>query len=138
MVNVWALVVSSLATPDDQGEDWYGWITNQFAHALLGVFIGGLALLLGGGWFWALTLNTIVSGAIETWDLTRVAKDSWRTLRDSIQDFAFWLSGSLLAIAVFYNNLVLFSVAVGLVIGLAASGIWPRAIRAYKKLREAA
>lgn len=138
MVNVWALVASSLASPDDQGNNWYGWITNQFSHALLGVLIGGSVLLLGGGWYWALTLNIIVSGAIETWDLTSVPQDGWRTLRDSIQDFSFWLSGSLLAIAVYRDNLTLFSVAVGLVIGLAASGIWPRAIRAYKELREAA
>lgn len=138
MVNVWALVVSSLSSPDDQGNNWYGWITNQFSHALLGVLIGGSVLLLDGGWYWALTLNIVVSGAIETWDMTSAPQDGWRTLRDSIQDFSFWLSGGLIAIGLYHNNSALFSVAVGLVTGLAVSGIWPRAIRAYKELRKTA
>jgi hypothetical protein len=132
MVNVWALVASSLASPDDQGEDWYGWITNQLGHAMLGVTLGGVVLLLGGGWFWAVTINTILTGAVETWDLLQSPRDDWPSFRDSLQDLSFWLLGALLAIALFNNSIAMFLTVVALSLALAITGIWPRAIRAYK------
>jgi hypothetical protein len=136
MVNVWALVASSLASPDDQGEDWYGWITNQLGHAMLGVTLGGLVLLLDGGWFWAVCINTILTGAVETWDLLQSPRGNWPSFRDSLQDLAFWLLGALLAIALFNNSIAMFLTVLVLSIGLAATGIWPRAIRAYKAANE--
>jgi len=135
MVNVWAILTISLGTPDDQGKDWYGWITNQLGHAMLGLIFGGAILLAGGGWVGAIVGNLVLAAIKEIYDLSKKNTDKWAAIRDSIQDLFFWIIGSLLAVAVFYGSIATFAVVFASFIGLAASGIWPRAIRAYKNLQ---
>jgi hypothetical protein len=135
MINVWAILTISLGTPDDQGKDWYGWITNQLGHAMLGLVFGGALLLAGGGWVGAIVGNVVVAATKEIYDLLKDNPDKWAGIRDNIQDLSFWMIGTILATAIFYGSVTTFAIGFGLFIGLAASGIWPRAIRAYKNLQ---
>lgn len=79
-------ILTELDTPDDQGRDWYGWASNQCAHAFLGAVVGVLFV----------SHSVLVAGAIATLkELTDIIRvPSARTLRDSVQDIAFWLLGA--------------------------------------------
>ena len=48
MTRVLRAILAELARPDDQGRDWYGWLTAQAGHALLGVVLAGAWIMAGG------------------------------------------------------------------------------------------
>lgn len=88
-MSLFSRIVQSLDTPDDQGNDWYGWACNQMAHALLGVIV---ALFFPVA---ALQVAAIIALLKECTDIIKVP--TARTFRDSAADIAFWLIGAWMA-----------------------------------------
>jgi len=84
-------ILSELRTPDDQGRDWYGWATNQLAHAFLGALV---AYAFPAA---AIQMTLIVAVAKETVDILR-KPISRVALLDSAFDVCFWAIGSAIAI----------------------------------------
>ena len=116
-------ILTTLETPDDQGNDWYAWATNQLSHAMIGVTLtGGLSFLTHPiTAFWLLMGYAIGK---EIFDLSQ--KFNLRALRDSLHDILFQMSGSWLAIGLFAHSLTLFVVAVLLGVSLLADGVASR------------
>lgn len=84
-------IIASLATPDAQGNDWYGWAANQMAHALLGVVV---ALYFPSA---PVVMALILGSLKECLDLLRSPDKA--TLVDSAQDAVFWGLGAWLVTA---------------------------------------
>lgn len=103
-------IVSQLRVPDDQGNDWYAWASNQCSHSLLGVLIG---LCFPAA---ALVVVLAVSVAKELADIYRMP--TLRTARDSAQDMIFWLLGAWAAIAGETIGIVIFALATALLCGV--------------------
>lgn len=78
-------LMDELKRPDDQGNDWYGWATNQMSHTLLGVVT---ALHFPNA---ALQMAAIFALLKETADMFRGSK-----LSDSLVDVSFWMFGAML------------------------------------------
>lgn len=78
-------VLRELERPDDQGKDWYGWVTNQMSHALLGVVV---ALHFPSA---PLQMAAIFALLKETADMFRGGK-----IVDSLVDVSFWVLGAML------------------------------------------
>lgn len=70
--------LKELKRPDDQGRDWYGWVTNQLSH----VCMGAMGYSVIGGFILIFALFK------ETADIKRGGK-----FKDSLQDFLFWFMG---------------------------------------------
>ena len=84
-------ILTGLRTPDDQGRDWYGWASNQMAHAFLGS-LAAYAAYPGDA-----VLVAFICGALkETLDLMRNPIDR-AALIDSVVDVAFWCFGAWIA-----------------------------------------
>ena len=103
-------ILTSLATPDAQGNDWYGWAANQMAHALLGVTVALYFPLA------PVIMALIIGGLKECFDLMRAPLDG-AALLDSAQDASFWMLGAYLVTASDTNLGVIFLVF-GLVCGV--------------------
>lgn len=91
----------TILTPDSFHNDWYGWITNQSGHFLLGIVIAAIT----GRWWPALIVAV-------TFEFLQWSPD----VVDSLTDVAFTVSG-----AVFYmvaKNAILWSVVVAMIVGL--------------------
>jgi len=107
---------------DDQAGDWYGWLTNQGAHAMVGVGIGlaftGLgmvpliAVICAAGVYWAVWERSIQSG-----------KD-WR---DSLQDTAHVTTGAALIVLALQGHLLGACIAYAAWCVNLAVGVWRRA-----------
>ncbi len=90
-MNLLGRILKELKTPDDQGNDWYGWTSNQMAHALLGVVV---ALFFAGA---PIEMAVIIAALKEVGDL---AKNPARAVvQDSLQDILFWGLGAWLVSA---------------------------------------
>ena len=79
-------VFKDLMTPDDQGQSWYAWATNQMSHAFLGALIATFA-----GAYWLVTVLGVAM-AKEGFDLYKVFNS--RAIVDSITDVLFWVGGA--------------------------------------------
>lgn len=90
-----------LLIPDSFEHDWYGWVTNQSGHFLLGIVIAAIT----GRW-WPAMLVAI------TFELLQWSPD----VVDSVTDVAFTVSGSI-----FYctaNNVILWSAVAAFLAGM--------------------
>lgn len=132
MVNVWALVASSLASPDDQGTDWYAWASNQLSHAFLGAFFSGLVLVFGGAWYYALLLLAILGVAKKQSDWSR-EEIIWPLVRDTIQDLLFFMIGGIFSLSILYGNILLFVCATISASSLLVSGIVARIVKSKRE-----
>lgn len=75
-------VFKYLMVPDDQGNNWYDWATNQISHAFLGVVF---TVALG-------PIPTIIFSVSK--ELLDIRKSfNIRTITDSAEDLAFWFVG---------------------------------------------
>lgn len=101
-------ILKELGKSDDQGRDWYGWATNQTAHAFVGV---GLAVITG-----SIAAVVAISCIKEAGDVFRSL--SVRTVRDSLVDIAFVLLGAGVVLCTPYSELMVVLVAMGLLIGI--------------------
>lgn len=112
-------ILDALATPDDQGRDWYGWTSTQMAHGLIGATLTGALVLASMGAWWAAALAAVgYAGAKEAPDVLRVP--TWRTARDSLHDSLFVAGGAVVLAATVAGAPWVFGAAVALVvIGLA-------------------
>ena len=89
-------IISELRTPDDQGRDWYGWCSNQMAHAFLGTLVAYAATAPLNG-----VAMALICGALkETLDLMQrpLALLSRASLVDSLADVSFWCFGAWIAV----------------------------------------
>lgn len=89
MLNWLKSVIDELFTPSSQGNDWYGWTTNQISHAFLGTFAFWALLFLGCHVLVAFSVPLCVMLIKESIDLMRGGS----TLTDSLTDFLFVLYG---------------------------------------------
>jgi len=117
-------IVKFLKTQDDQGNDWYGWASNQLSHAFLGVFFSGLALVLGASWYYAIALLVVLGLAKKLADWSKQIL-TWKIVRDTIQDLLFFISGGTFSLSILYGSIILFvcatvSVSTLLVLGIVA------------------
>ena len=128
MTRVLRAIAAELARPDDQGQDWYGWLTAQSGHALLGVALAGACVQAGGD---ALTAWVVV-GVV--YALAKELPDyaispGWRTARDCLRDALFVSGGAGLA-ATLATGSALFWLALAAIAAGLAIGTYQRAARA--------
>lgn len=119
-MNIYSAIVKSLDTPDDQGDDWYGWAANQMAHAMLGVILYQCTHTL-----WAVGAVAFVK---ELTDFIRVPTKA--TAKDSVQDIGFYLVGAFFVVPSFDVILAIWLGTVALLLGVV-----PRARRMYKAVK---
>lgn len=132
MTSTLRLIVNSLADPDDQGDDWYAWATNQCGHFTIGAVLFGMAWFVGGSLVLAIMLS-IVPGLIkEAADLKRSPR-RWRDLRDCLRDVLFWSAGCFAVTAVAIGSSGLFVTTVASASGLLLAGVLSRARRQLDK-----
>ncbi len=79
-------VFKDIMTPDDQPLSWYGWATNQMAHA----FLGSLVAVFAGAYWLAITVGLAVTK--EGFDLYR--SFNRQSIVDSMTDTLFWVTGA--------------------------------------------
>lgn len=90
-----------LLIPDSFTHDWYGWITNQSGHFLLGIVVAAITRR------WWLALIIAITFELLQWSPDAV---------DSITDVAFTVAGSIFYIA--HNNAILWGTVAALLAGM--------------------
>lgn len=120
MTPVVRAILRELARPDDQGANWYAWLTAQSGHALLGVAMAGAWIMAGGAALAAWIVVGIVYALAKELPDYAVAP-SWRTARDCLRDALFVSGGAGLAATLAAGSvwfwLALGAIAAGLTIG---------------------
>lgn len=104
-MSILSRVIGELSKPDDQGDDWYGWASNQLSHAFIGLV---LAVHFG------LLASVAVACVKEIADIIRKPTN----VVDSITDVAFWSLGALLVYAedkVLVTIVIVFALVCGLI-----------------------
>jgi hypothetical protein len=124
-------IVKFLKAQDDQGNDWYGWASNQLSHAFLGVFFSGLALVLGGAWYYAIALLVVLGLAKKLADWSKQIL-TWKIVRDTIQDLLFFISGGVFSLSILYGSIAVFVCATVSVSTLLVSGIVARIVQSKR------
>jgi hypothetical protein len=128
MIRVIRAILAELARPDDQGRDWYGWLTAQAGHALLGVVAAGAWIMAGGDVLAAwISVGLVYALAKEVPDY--LSAPSWRTARDSLRDALFVSGGAGLAATLAAASALFWLALAALAVGLAL-GTYQRAARA--------
>lgn len=125
-----SIVFNSLRTPDDQKQDWYGWVTNQTGHFTLGVVITAIAVQLLPAHF-AIIPALMFAGIKESIDIFRNS-----TFRDSLIDWIFQCVGTIFSIVFFIKNFDLLNLITGSFIVFLVFGAIPRIRRAFRKKQE--
>lgn len=90
-----------LLTPDSFPDDWYGWITNQSGHVLLGIVIAAIT-----GRLWPVIVVSVTAEFIQ-WSPDIV---------DSITDIAFTVVGGFFYITL--SNVSLYGIVLALIAGV--------------------
>jgi len=124
-------IVKFLKAQDDQGNDWYGWASNQLSHAFLGVFFSGLALVLGASRYYAIALLVVLGLAKKLADWSKQIL-TWKIVRDTIQDLLFFINGSAFSLSILYGSIILFVCATASVSTLLVSGIVARIVQSKR------
>jgi hypothetical protein len=124
-------IVKFLKAQDDQGNDWYGWASNQLSHAFLGVFFSGLALVLGASWCYAIALLVVLGLAKKLADWSKQIL-TWKIVRDTIQDLLFFISGGTFSLSILYGSIAVFVCATVSVSTLLVSGIVARIVQSKR------
>lgn len=90
-----------LTTPNDYGKDWYGFATNQIAHASIGIFLTWLVCV--ASWWISGDLPDRIDvflGIAFVYAAKEIFLDRWQG-RDTVEDFVFVVAygagGTLLA-----------------------------------------
>lgn len=125
-------IVKFLKAQDDQGNDWYGWASNQLSHAFLGMFFSGLALVLGASWYYAIGLLAVLGLYKKGSDWAKQVI-SWKIVRDTIQDLLFFINGGVFSLSILYGSIVLFVYATISVSSLLVSGIVARIVQSKRE-----
>ena len=128
MTPVIRAILAELARPDDQGRDWYGWLTAQSGHALLGVALAGAWMQAGGDPLTAWIVVGLVYAVAKELPDYAVAQ-SWRAARDCLRDALFVAGGAGLA-ATLATGSPLFWLALAAIAAGLAIGTYQRAARA--------
>lgn len=120
MTRVVRAIARELARPDDQGRDWYAWLTAQAGHALLGVVMAGAWIIAGGDALTAWVVVGVVYALAKELPDYAVAP-GWRMARDCLRDALFVSGGAGLAATLAAGSawfwLALGAIAAGLIIG---------------------
>jgi hypothetical protein len=124
-------IVKFLKAQDDQGNDWYGWASNQLSHAFLGVFFSGLVVVLGGAWYYAIAFLVVLGLAKKLADWSKQIL-TWKIVRDTIQDLLFFISGGTFSLSILYGSIILFVCATVSVSTLLVSGIVARIVQSKR------
>lgn len=90
-----------LLIPDSFPNDWYGWITNQSGHFLLGIVIAAITRR-----WWPAVVVAVIAELLQ-WSPDVV---------DSITDVAFTVAGSVFYIT--SNNVMLWSAVAAFMVGV--------------------
>jgi len=128
MTRVIRAILAELARPDDQGRDWYGWLTVQAGHALLGVALAGAWVQAGGNALAAWIVVGVVYAVAKELPDYAVAP-GWRAARDCLRDALFVSGGAGLA-ATLATGSALFWLALAAIAAGLAIGTYQRAARA--------
>jgi hypothetical protein len=124
-------IVKFLKAQDDQGNDWYGWASNQLSHAFLGAFFSGLALVLGASWYYAIALLVVLGLAKKLADWSKQIL-TWKIVRDTIQDLLFFINGGAFSLSILYGSIAVFVYATVSVSTLLISGIVARIVQSKR------
>jgi hypothetical protein len=128
MTRVVRAILAELRRPDDQGRDWYGWLTAQAGHALLGVVLAGAWVQAGGDALAAWVVVGLVYAVAKELPDYAVAQ-SWRTARDCLRDALFVSGGAGLAATLATGSPLFWAALAAIAAGLAI-GTYQRAARA--------
>jgi hypothetical protein len=121
-------IYDELRRPDDQGVYWYGWLTVQAAHALLGLFFTAAAVMLGAPGAAAWGAVSLIYGLVkEVPDYAQAP--SWRNARDCLRDWLFVVGGAGVAATLHAASLWFWAAMLAVIAGLAI-GTYQRAARA--------
>lgn len=125
-------IVSFLELQDDQGNDWYGWASNQLSHAFLGAFFSGLVLVLGGAWYYAIALLAVlgVSKKLADWSKQII---TWKVVRDTVQDLLFFIVGGFFSLSILYSSIALLLAVTVVISALLVSGIVARIVQSKRE-----
>lgn len=107
-------------TSDDFKDDWYGWLTNQCGHIVLGLFVSCVAHYAGLWWLYA-----PLGAALTYWVVVELWAQRNRLWRDGIADTFFVMCGACVLPAVNHGNFTLAAVAGASGAGL-TYGTWRR------------
>jgi hypothetical protein len=124
-------IVKFLKVQDDQGNDWYGWASNQLSHAFLGVFFSGLALVLDASWHYAIALLVVLGLGKKLADWSKQIL-TWKIVRDTIQDLLFFINGGAFSLSILYGSIAVFVCATVSVSTLLVSGIVARIVQSKR------
>jgi hypothetical protein len=124
-------IIGYLEQQDDQGNDWYGWASNQLSHAFLGVFFSGLVVVLGGAWYYAIALLVVLGLVKKLADWSKQIL-TWKIVRDTIQDLLFFISGGTFSLSILYGSIAVFVCATASVSTLLISGIVARIVQSKR------
>lgn len=128
MMRVLRAILAELARPDDQGRNWYAWLTAQAGHALVGVMAAGAAVMAGAPPLLVWLFVSVGYGVGK--ELPDYALDpGWRSLRDSIRDALFVAGGAGMAAALVAGSAWFWPAQAAVAAGLAI-GAYQRAARA--------
>ena len=128
MTRVIRAIYDELRRPDDQGVYWYGWLTAQAGHALLGLFFAAGAVMLGAPGLAAWVVVSLIYGLVkEVPDYAQAP--GWRTLRDCLRDWLFVVGGAGVAATLYAGSGWFWAALASVVAGLAI-GTYQRAARA--------
>ena len=75
-------------TSDDFKNDWYGWLTNQCGHIVLGLFVSCVAHYAGLWWLYA-----PLGAALAYWVIVELWAQKNALWRDSLADTLFVMCG---------------------------------------------
>ncbi len=128
MIRVIRAIRDELRRGDDQGRDWYGWLTAQAGHGLLGLLITAAFVMAGlpGLLVWAAV--SAVYGLVKEVPDYAMSR-SWRTLRDCLRDWLFVTGGAGVAATLAAGSGWFWAALASVVAGLAV-GTYQRAARA--------
>jgi len=128
MTRVVRAILAELRRPDDQGADWYGWLTAQSGHALLGVALAGAGIMAGAAPLAAWIVVGVAYAVVKELPDYAVSP-GWRAARDSLRDALFVAGGAGLAATLAAGSALFWAALAAIAAGLAI-GTYQRAARA--------
>ena len=99
--------ITRLIEPDDFKGDWYGWLTNQASHALIGVVVMGVAWFIKADIAYAFATMVIVYALV-----IEGMFQGFRMPRDSIVDTWFVCLGGLISVSLTHNSLKMYVITI--------------------------
>lgn len=121
-------------TPDAFLHDWYGWLTNQMAHALLGLAVTALlAWVLGALMTRAFEMPVamhgpalVIVGLVYFFGWEGVWQRFGAGMVDALADTAFMALGGLLGVSAWARNGGRVALAMAVAVVMLGAGVWRR------------